>query len=37
MCASETLNGEHKFAATWEEHQANAKKYRDELNKRNIH
>jgi UPF0755 protein len=36
MCASETLNGEHKFAATWAEHQVNAKKYRDELNKRQI-
>lgn len=37
MCASETLNGEHKFAATWEEHQVNANKYRKELNERNIH
>jgi len=37
MCASETLNGEHKFAATWAEHQVNAKKYRDELNRREIH
>ncbi|MDD4972068.1 MAG: endolytic transglycosylase MltG [Paludibacter sp.] len=36
MCASETLNGKHKFAATWAEHQVNAKKYRDELNKRQI-
>jgi UPF0755 protein len=36
MCASETLNGEHKFAATWEEHQVNAKKYQGELNKRKI-
>lgn len=36
MCASETLNGEHKFAATWEEHQINAKKYQAELNKRQI-
>lgn len=36
MCASETLNGEHKFAATWAEHQVNAKKYREELNKRQI-
>jgi len=36
MCASETLNGEHKFAATWEEHQVNAKKYQAELNKRKI-
>jgi len=37
MCASETLNGEHKFAATWEEHQVNAKKYRMELDERKIH
>ena len=36
MCASETLNGKHKFAATWAEHEVNAKKYRDELNKRQI-
>ncbi len=37
MCASETLNGEHKFAATWQEHLANAKKYRQTLNELNIH
>jgi UPF0755 protein len=37
MCASETLNGEHKFASTWEEHQANAKKYQAKLNDLNIH
>lgn len=36
MCASETLNGEHKFAATWAEHQVNARKYRTELNNRQI-
>ena len=36
MCASENLNGEHKFAETWAQHQVNAKKYRDELNKRQI-
>ena len=36
MCASETRNGKHKFAATWAEHQVNAKKYRTELNKRQI-
>lgn len=36
MCASETFNGEHNFAATWSEHQANAKKYQEELNRRNI-
>lgn len=37
MCASETLNGEHKFAANWAEHQANAKKYQAKLNALNIH
>ena len=36
MCASETLNGKHKFATTWAEHLANANKYRTELNKRKI-
>ena len=37
MCASETFNGEHKFASTWTEHQANAKKYQAKLNALNIH
>ncbi|MDR3652491.1 MAG: endolytic transglycosylase MltG [Paludibacter sp.] len=37
MCASETLNGEHKFATTWAEHEVNAKKYRKELDERKIH
>ncbi|MDD3321868.1 MAG: endolytic transglycosylase MltG [Paludibacter sp.] len=37
MCASETLNGEHKFAITWKEHLINAKKYRTTLNEMNIH
>lgn len=36
MCASETLNGEHKFAITWEEHLKNANKYRKGLNERKI-
>lgn len=36
MCASETLNGEHKFAVTWDEHQVNARKYQKELNERKI-
>ena len=36
MCASETLNGEHKFAVTWEEHKINAAKYQKELNDRKI-
>lgn len=37
MCASETFNGEHKFAANWAEHQANARKYQQKLNSLNIH
>ena len=36
MCAKETLNGEHNFAATWAEHQINAKKYQEALNQRGI-
>jgi UPF0755 protein len=37
MCASETFNGEHKFASNWAEHQANARKYQQKLNSLNIH
>jgi len=37
MCASETLNGEHKFASNWAEHLANARKYQQKLNELNIH
>ena len=36
MCASETLNGEHKFAVTWEDHLVNARKYRKVLDERKI-
>lgn len=36
MCAKETLNGEHNFAATWSEHQKNASKYQKALNERGI-
>ncbi len=36
MCAKETLNGEHNFAVTWNEHQQNARKYQQALNARNI-
>lgn len=36
MCAKETLNGEHNFATTYAEHQANAKKYQKALDDRKI-
>jgi len=31
MCAKETLNGEHNFAVTYPEHQANARRYQKAL------
>jgi len=36
MCANATLNGMHEFAATYNEHEANAKKYQEALNRLNI-
>lgn len=36
MCAKETFDGTHNFAATYKEHQANAKRYIKALNTRGI-
>ncbi|RZK77928.1 MAG: endolytic transglycosylase MltG [Pedobacter sp.] len=36
MCAKEDFSGYHNFAVTVQEHERNAKKYRDALNKKNI-
>lgn len=37
MCAKEDFSGYHNFAVTVQEHERNAKKYRDALNKNNIY
>lgn len=37
MCAKEDFSGYHNFAVTVQEHNINAKKYRDALNKKNIY
>lgn len=37
MCAKETLNGEHNFASTLAEHNRNAAKYQQEINRRKIY
>lgn len=36
MCAKEDFSGTHNFAATYEEHMANAKRYADALNERGV-
>ncbi|MCY1527619.1 Endolytic murein transglycosylase [compost metagenome] len=37
MCAKEDFSGYHNFAKTVSEHNINAQKYREALNKRNIY
>lgn len=37
MCAKEDLSGTHNFASTFAEHTANARKYRQALDRMNIH
>jgi UPF0755 protein len=36
FCAKEDLSGYHNFAATFAQHQLNARKYQQELNRRGL-
>ena len=37
MCAREDFSGRHNFASTLEEHNRNAARYRQELNRKGIY
>ncbi|MCB0396314.1 MAG: endolytic transglycosylase MltG [Flavobacteriales bacterium] len=37
FCASDDLTGYHKFATTFQQHQQNARRYQEALNRNNVH